>query len=65
MLVNCTVDATGSVTGTSIKQSSGQPDLDKAAINAVNKWKFKPASKAGRKIKASCIVPFNFEVKKN
>jgi outer membrane biosynthesis protein TonB len=31
----------------------------------VNKWKFKPASKAGRNIKASCIVPFNFEVKKN
>jgi protein TonB len=65
VLVNCTVDATGSVTATSIKQSSGHPDLDKAAINAVNKWKFKPASKAGRSIKASCIVPFNFEVKKN
>lgn len=65
VLVNCTVDADGRVTGTSIKQSSGHPDLDKAAINAVNKWKFKPATKGGRKIKAACIVPFNFEVKKN
>ena len=64
VLVNCTVDDTGRVTGTSIKQSSGHPDLDKAAVNAVNKWKFKPATKAGRKLKASCIVPFNFEVKK-
>jgi protein TonB len=65
VLVNCTVDDSGRVAGTSIKQSSGHPDLDKAAINAVNKWKFKPASKAGRSIKASCIVPFNFEVKKS
>jgi protein TonB len=65
VLVTCMVDAEGRVTGTSIKQSSGHPDLDKAAINAVNKWKFKPATKGGRKIKASCVVPFNFEVKKN
>ncbi len=65
VLVTCMVDAEGRVTGSAIKQSSGHPDLDKAAINAVNKWKFKPATKAGRKVKASCIVPFNFEVKKN
>jgi protein TonB len=65
VLVTCTVDAEGRVTGTSIKQSSGHPDLDKAAVNAVNKWKFKPATKGGRKIKATCVVPFNFEVKKN
>lgn len=65
VLVTCTVDADGRVTGTSIKQSSGHPDLDKAAVNAVNKWKFKPATKGGRKIKATCVVPFNFEVKKN
>jgi protein TonB len=65
VLVTCTVDADGRVTGTSIKQSSGHPDLDKAAVNAVNKWKFKPATKGGRKIKATCEVPFNFEVKKN
>lgn len=65
VLVTCMVDAEGRVTGTSIKQSSGHPELDKAAISAVNKWKFKPATKGGRKIKASCVVPFNFEVKKN
>lgn len=65
VLVSCTVDAGGQVAATSIKQSSGHPDLDKAAINAVNKWKFKPGTKGGRKVKATCIVPFNFEVKKN
>jgi protein TonB len=65
VLVTCSVDASGRVTGTSIKQSSGHPELDKAAVNAVNKWKFKPATKGGRKVKATCVVPFNFEVKKN
>jgi periplasmic protein TonB len=65
VLITCMVDADGRVTGTSIKQSSGHPDLDKAAINAVNKWKFKPATRGGRKVKATCVVPFNFEVKKN
>jgi protein TonB len=65
VLVTCTVDADGRVTAASIKQTSGQPELDKAAINAVNKWKFRPASKGGRKVKATCVVPFNFEVRKN
>lgn len=65
VLVSCTVDAEGRVTNTSIKQSSGHSELDQSAITAVNKWKFKPATKEGKKIKATCIVPFNFEVKKN
>ena len=65
VLVTCTVDAEGRVIAASVSQSSGQPELDKAAISAVNKWKFKPATKGGRKIKATCVVPFNFEVRKN
>lgn len=65
MLVLCVVDENGAVVSTSIKQSAGHPDLDKSALAAVSKWKFKPASKAGRNVRASCLVPFNFEVKKN
>ncbi|MEX1049735.1 MAG: energy transducer TonB [Akkermansiaceae bacterium] len=65
VLVSCTVDASGQVASVSLKQSSGHPELDQAAVNAVNKWKFKPGTKGGRKVKATCIVPFNFEVKKN
>ncbi len=65
VLVSCTIDATGKIVGTSIKSSSGQPDLDKAAINAVNRWKFKPGTKDGKKVKSVVIVPFNFEVKKS
>ncbi len=65
VLVSCTIDATGRIAATKIKQSSGHRDLDKAALNAVNKWKFKPGTKGGRKVRATCLVPFNFEVKKN
>lgn len=64
VLVACVVDDSGQVVSTSIKMSSGQPDLDKAAVNAVGKWKFKPGLKAGKPMKTTCIVPFNFEVKK-
>ncbi|WP_367874488.1 energy transducer TonB [Luteolibacter sp. Populi] len=65
VLVTCMVDESGKVVSATVKQSAGHPDLDKAAIAAVTKWKFKPASKGGRNVRASCVVPFNFEVKKN
>ena len=65
VLIVCVVDENGQVASTSVRQSAGHADLDKAAIAAVSKWKFKPATKAGRPVKASCTVPFNFEVKKN
>lgn len=64
VLVSCVVDETGKVVSASVKQSA-HPELDKAAIAAVNKWKFKPANKAGRNVTAKCVVPFNFEVKKS
>jgi protein TonB len=64
VLVACVVDESGKVSSSSIKQSA-HPELDKAALAAVSKWKFKPAQKAGRNVRASCVVPFNFEVKKS
>lgn len=65
VLVACEVDEAGRLVSSKIRQSSGQAELDKAALSAVAKWKFKPGTKSGRKVRASCVVPFNFEVKKN
>lgn len=65
VIVSCVIDANGQVASSSIKQSSGYSELDKAALNAVARWKFKPAIKEGRSIKSTCSVPFNFEVKKS
>ncbi len=63
--IACEIDETGRLVSSKIRQSSGQPELDKAALAAVAKYKFKPATKGGRKVRATCVVPFNFEVKKN
>jgi protein TonB len=65
VLVACEIDESGRLVSSKIRQSSGQAELDKAALSAVAKWKFKPGTKSGRKVRASCVVPFNFEVKKN
>ena len=36
--------ASGSVTGASMEQSTGDPTLDKSAVNAFRKWRFKPGT---------------------
>ncbi|MGE9270666.1 MAG: energy transducer TonB [Verrucomicrobiales bacterium] len=58
------VDAEGAVNSAKIRKSSGNRDLDAAALKAVRKWKFKPAVRGGKKVKATALVPFNFEVKR-
>lgn len=65
VVVRCVVATTGRVSSARIHSSSGHTELDKAAVNAVNKWKFKPGTRSGRAVKSTCNVPFNFEVKKN
>lgn len=65
VLISCEIDAGGKIISSKVRQSSGHPELDKAALSAVSRWKFKPGTKGGRKVRSSCVVPFNFEVKKN
>ncbi|BCX47137.1 hypothetical protein HAHE_10450 [Haloferula helveola] len=63
VVVACVVDASGKVGGAKVRTSSGNRELDDAALKAVRKWKFKPAVRGGKKVKATALVPFNFEVK--
>ncbi|MGC6464016.1 MAG: energy transducer TonB [Akkermansiaceae bacterium] len=63
VLVSGMVDANGTVTETSIAQSSGIPALDQAAMNALKRYKFEPAIRNGRKAKARVKVPFDFRVR--
>lgn len=62
VLVAALVDAAGVVVSTEVNQSSGYPDMDKSAIKAVKRWKFKPGVRQGRKVKAQIIVPINFKI---
>lgn len=64
VVVQCVVGADGRVSSTRIQSSSGHSALDSAAIKAVKRWKFKPGTRSGKKVKSTCNVPFNFEVKK-
>jgi periplasmic protein TonB len=50
------------VVETSIKRSSGLADLDQAAMQALKRWKFKPAIRNGRRAKAHVNQPFKFRV---
>ena len=58
------VDAAGAVSSAKVRKSSGNRDLDAAALKAVRKWKFKPAVRGGKKVKSTALVPFTFEVKR-
>lgn len=62
--IACVIDASGAVSGTKVRKSSGNSALDQAALKAVRKWKFKAAVRGGKKVKSTCVVPFNFEIKR-
>lgn len=53
----------GRVCDVVIKKSSGFELLDKAAFKAVRKWRFSPATRGGRPVKARLEVPIRFSLK--
>lgn len=57
------VDRSGAPMTVSIKKSSGVSVLDEAALKAVKKWKFKPATLAGIPVVFSVDVPIRFGLK--
>jgi protein TonB len=65
VIISCVIDENGRLVSSRIKQSSGQSALDQAAMTAVSRWKFRPGQRAGKNFKATCNVPFHFEVKKS
>ena len=54
-----TLDASGDVTDVKIA-SSGGPAFDEAAVEAVRKWTFSPATKDGKPFPARIKIPFHF-----
>ncbi len=51
----------GVPTDASLVQSSGEPELDRAALQAVRRWRFHPASQNGVPTVGSVVVPFVFQ----
>lgn len=57
------VSAGGNPTTVALHRSSGFPRLDRAALEAVKRWRFIPAKRGDTAIAGSVIVPLNFNIK--
>ena len=53
------IDDKGSVVDVSVSKSSN-PDFEKPSIEAIKKWKFKPAEVGGQAVKAKVTIPVRF-----
>lgn len=60
--VRVQVDAQGSPTGVALIGRSGSRELDRAAMEAVRKWKFQPAQRDGTAVSGSVDIPFEFNL---
>ena len=63
ILLNVFVNSRGVVSEIKIKQSSGHPSLDTAALETVQNWLFTPASEGGRPVAMWVDVPIEFKLK--
>lgn len=53
------IDTDGNVMSPRIQKSSSE-SFESLAIDAINKWKFKPAKKGGSPVAVRVILPFRF-----
>ena len=58
--VRAVVAPDGSVERMDVAQSSGNRYLDRAAMEAVRRWTFRPATRGGQPVSAEVIVPLEF-----
>lgn len=59
--VTIVIDEKGAVTSAAVAKSSNSGFND-AALEAVKKWKFKPAQKDGEKVKVRVTIPISFSL---
>ncbi|MDR1190548.1 MAG: energy transducer TonB [Verrucomicrobiales bacterium] len=64
VVLSVTVSAAGVVGDARVKKSSGHALLDEAALAAVKKWQFKPATRRGRPIEETIEQSVVFSLKK-
>lgn len=61
--VTLSVDASGNVTGAVIAGSTGNPALDRAAVEAAYQWRFSPAlDRYGQPSPCHITIPFQFSL---
>lgn len=62
VLVQAWVDESGQATRVSLHTASGHAVLDRAALEAVARWRFQPARRQGRTVDAVALVPLSFRL---
>lgn len=63
VMLRVLVNPLGRPDSVEVERSSGYSRLDRAALDAVRKWKFVPAKQGDQPISAWVLVPLNFELK--
>ena len=59
--VRVTVASDGSVDRLELAESSGNRYLDRAAMEAVRRWRFQPAVREGQPVSGDVVVPISFD----
>lgn len=60
VLISAMISANGTVVALNVKESSGHPILDRAAVKAVAAWEFEPARRMGMPVPLSVDIPVRF-----
>lgn len=61
VVLRVAIDASGRPARIDVAASSGSRDLDRAALTAVRRWRFRPAMQGDRPVEAVVDVPISFE----
>lgn len=62
VLLRVLVSTVGAADRIELKQGSGSPRLDDAALEAVRRWRFVPARQGGEAVAAWVLVPISFNL---
>lgn len=62
-MIRARVTADGRVVDTAVLKSSGVSSLDRAAIDAVSRWRFRPGRRHGLAVEMDIALPVRFVVR--
>ncbi len=65
VVLRVAVDPTGRAAGVRVLAGSGFGRLDRAAVEAIEKWRFEPATRAGQAVAGAVDVPVTFRLGDN
>lgn len=62
VLLRVDVAADGRAVNVAVSRGSGNRDLDRAAVNAVRRWRFEPARRNGEPVMGTLDIPIEFKL---